>query len=192
MMVPESLNPELRLMRLSARSPSTPASPQSRPNSAASGMPIVTPGMNDMSTQKIIDATRPARKPSQLFLGLVRGASLCLPNLRPNRYANESLAHTLKKIPRTKSPPHGSGSAPRTTTRPESSAPVYTAPKKLTPTSATRARVQNTYQMISASMSAKLTYTAPSRPKKNTPAGYSTAPMMPSISLGSLASERSM
>ena len=153
---------------------------------------MTTPGMNVRPHQNSMDATSPARKPSQLFFGLVRGASLCLPNLRPIRYANESFAHTLRKMPSTSTPPHGAGSAPRTTTMPDSRSPVYAAPKKLTPTSGTRARIQNTYHTISAKSSARLTYSAPSRPRKNTLTGYSMAATMPSISFGSFASERSM
>ena len=121
--------------------------------------------------QNRADPTKPAKKPSQLFFGDTRGASLCLPNLLPIRYAKESLAHTLKKIPSTSTPPHGCGSAWRTTTRPESSMPQYAAPKKLTPTSGMRARIQNTYHTISASSSTRLTMSAPDNPKKCTLSG---------------------
>ena len=71
--------------------------------------------------------------------------------------------------------------------------PQYAAPKKLTPTSGTRARIQNTYHTISASKQREAHHTArPYNPKKYTLSGYSTAATMPSISLGSFASERSM
>ena len=85
MMVPESLKPELRLMRLSAKSPSTPISPLMSPNAIACGMDIVTPGMRVIKHQNAADPTSPAMNPSQLFFGEVRGASLCLPNLLPTR-----------------------------------------------------------------------------------------------------------
>ena len=70
--------------------------------------------------------------------------------------------------------------------------PQYAAPKKLTPTSGIRARIQNTYHTISASNSTRLTTSAPDNPKKCTLNGYSAAATMPSISLGSFASARSM
>ena len=85
MMVPESLKPELRLMRLSARSPSTPMRPLTTPNRSACGTLISTPGMNVRRHQNSTEPASPAKKPSQLFFGLVRGASLCLPNLLPTR-----------------------------------------------------------------------------------------------------------
>ena len=80
----------------------------------------------------------------------------------------------------------------RPTPGPDSSMPQYAAPKKLTPTSGTRARIQNTYHTISANSNARLTYSAPFSPSRNTLSGYSMAAMMPSISLGSFASERSI
>ncbi len=85
MMVPESLKPELRLMRLSARSPSTPMRPLARPNRMACGMDMVTPGTSVIRHQNTAEPASPAKKPSQLFFGDVRGASLCLPNLLPTR-----------------------------------------------------------------------------------------------------------
>ncbi len=102
------------------------------------------------------------------------------------------MAHTLKRMPSTSTPPQGAGSASRTTMMPDSSMPQYAAPKKLTPTSGTRARIQNTYHTMSAKSSARLTYSAPFNPRKNTLTGYSMAAMMPSISFGSFASWRSM
>ena len=109
--VPESLNPTLRLMRLSAKSPSTPHRPLTTPNTRAMGMDRFTPGMSVNNHQNRADPAKPAKKPSQLFFGETRGASLCLPNLLPTRYANESFAHTLKKMPSTSTPPQGCGSA---------------------------------------------------------------------------------
>ena len=69
--------------------------------------------------------------------------------------------------------------------------PQYAAPKKLTPRRHAR-RIQNTYHTISANSNARLTYSAPFSPSRNTLSGYSMAAMMPSISLGSFASERSI
>lgn len=74
-------------------------------------------------------------------------------------------------MPSTNTPPHGCGSAWRTTTKPESSMPQYAAPKKLTPTSGIRARIQNTYHTISVSSSTRLTISAPDNPKKCTLSG---------------------
>ena len=85
MMVPESLNPELRLMRLSARSPKTPMQPATTPKAIACTSVMVTPGTKEMAHQNSTEPTNPAKKPSQLFLGLVRGASLWRPILLPTR-----------------------------------------------------------------------------------------------------------
>ena len=46
---------------------------------------MVMPGTSVMRHQNITDPTRPAMNPSQLFFGLVRGASLCLPILLPTK-----------------------------------------------------------------------------------------------------------
>ncbi len=46
---------------------------------------MVTPGTKVMTHQNTTEPTSPAIKPSQLFFGLVRGASLCLPILLPTR-----------------------------------------------------------------------------------------------------------
>ena len=93
------------------------------PNTTARGMGMVTPGTKDMSTQNTAEPTSPAKNPSQLFFGDVRGASLCLPNLLPTRYAKESLAHTLRNSSSTSTPPQGEASDPRITSTPHSSNP---------------------------------------------------------------------
>ena len=49
--------------------------------------------------------------------------------------------------------------------------PQYAAPKKLTPTSGMRARIQKTYHTMSASSSTRLTMSAPDSPKKCTLSG---------------------
>ena len=72
-------------MRLSAKSPSTPIRPQTRPNPSASGRFRFKPGINVNNPQMTIEPTMPAKKPSQLFFGLTRGAILCLPILLPTR-----------------------------------------------------------------------------------------------------------
>ena len=43
------------------------------------------PGINVNNPQMAIEPTMPAKKPSQLFFGLTRGAILCLPILLPTR-----------------------------------------------------------------------------------------------------------
>ena len=61
-------------MRLSAKSPSTPIRPQTTPNPSASGRFRFKPGISVNSPQMIIEPRMPAKKPSQLFFGLTRGA----------------------------------------------------------------------------------------------------------------------
>ena len=78
--------PAWRLSRLSKRSPATE-------------MTIVTPTSSNrldsidhcrcrsgnIDTASNSDASKPPKKPSQLFPGLMRGASLCLPNCEPTK-----------------------------------------------------------------------------------------------------------
>lgn len=44
-------------------------------------------------------------KPSHVFFGEMCGASLCLPNALPNRYAKPSLTETVVSKKMTKTPP---------------------------------------------------------------------------------------
>ena len=179
-------------MRLSAKSPSTPERPQIKPNTSAWGIAMFTPGISVIRHQMTMEPTRPPMKPSQLFFGEMRGASLCLPNLLPTKYANESFAHTLQKMPHTSTPPQMPGSDMRTKIRLESSRPVYAAPKNDTPTSPTRARMKKTYHTSNATSSAPVTRSEPESPSFHMLMGYATAASVPSSSLGSFASLRSM
>ena len=52
---------------LSAKSPSTPIRPQTRPNPSAPGRFRFKPGINVNNPQMTIEPTMPAKKPSQLF-----------------------------------------------------------------------------------------------------------------------------
>ena len=129
---------------------------------------MLTPGMKEITLQMRTDPTSPPKKPSQLFLGEMRGAILCLPNLLPTRYAKESLAHTLQKMPTTSTPPQMPGTPMRTRIRLDIKSPVYAAPKNDTPTSPTRARDQNTYHTSKAMSSAPVTSSAPVNPNCQT------------------------
>ena len=49
--------------------------------------------MKKKARLKSIVITIPPIAPSTLFFGLIFGASLCLPNFLPTKYANVSLSH---------------------------------------------------------------------------------------------------
>src|SRR5690606_14554543 len=95
MRAPESLTPACRLSRLSNRSPTTESNPASSDTSATAGnCTVVAPANSDSTTPVITASNMPPMRPSTVLLGLILGASLCRPNLRPLKYAPVSAAHT--------------------------------------------------------------------------------------------------
>ena len=82
---PESLTPLFRFIRLSTRSPITPAKPHSKPNKIHCQKLIATPGKIKRINHIAVEQISEGIKPSQVFLGLICGASLCLPKAFPKR-----------------------------------------------------------------------------------------------------------
>ena len=69
--VPESLTPLLRFIRLSTRSPITPATPQIRPYKIHCHSSMLTPGKINSKSQSADEHTRAGKNPSHVFLGLI-------------------------------------------------------------------------------------------------------------------------
>ena len=83
--VPESLKPELRLIRLSTKSPNTPARPLTSPKASASGIDIETPGIKESKHHTAIANTNPAIKPSQLLLEEILRSKFMFADSRTNQ-----------------------------------------------------------------------------------------------------------
>ena len=133
-------------MRDSKRSPTTEKMPSVTPKSSAnSGFILIAPNAA-IKNHTSIDPRRPPKKPSQLLLGEILGASLCLPNFDPNKYANESLAHTESMTASVIQGIEKLGSVDLRSTTVESESDVYSGPKAVTATSARFARGVKTYQ----------------------------------------------
>src|SRR3990172_3987817 len=109
----ESLTPNWRLIMLSPRSPRGVNMARIRPSRAAFHTEIVDSGPAPTLHARVSKAAprlpvrMPARYPSQLFLGLSRGLSLRLPNLRPIKYAPESANQTAGSAMRNHHLPSG-------------------------------------------------------------------------------------
>src|SRR5690606_8357274 len=82
--VPESFAPTWRLSRLSNRSPITENSTVATAATATSGScPALAPASGAMTSATTTPAATPPSMPSMVLFGLIRGASLRRPNLRP-------------------------------------------------------------------------------------------------------------
>ena len=161
--VPESLTPEFRFIRLSTKSPITPAIPQSNPKTMHCQTSIFTPGNIKSRSQIAVEQIKAGTKPSHVFFGEIWGAILCLPKALPNRYAKPSFTETVVSKKIMKIPPHISlpGIAIRSASKHVSKNPVYIAPKKLMQTSAILAWRQKTYHISRAIINAAVTKITP-------------------------------
>src|SRR5262245_21222958 len=86
-----SLAPQSRLISDSARSPSTPATPTTTPNSAASRYEPNSPHhKKPRPTDAPTDVASPPARPSHVFFGLNFGVIGCRPKNLPTKYAPTS------------------------------------------------------------------------------------------------------